>query len=200
VSPTAPFLAPERDERFKLGRAKQGSTAYYTIPGWGGSTPGTAGAPAINTDTYKPFVVQSPLVVDQMAFEVTTLQSGNARVGIYRADANLQPVGGPLADSGDISTNTTGVKTYTPGTPIYLARGRYLTVFNVSVAGVLCRSFRGIISDQAADSILGASLIVDNMTVGRSYAAFPTPGTAWTAITGSATATIMWVFLRVLTP
>ena len=68
------------------------------------------------TDNYHPLVlVEGPTLIDQFAFEVTIADAGKvARVGLYAADARWQPIGVPLADSGDISLTGTGVKTYTP--------------------------------------------------------------------------------------
>lgn len=187
--PNAPFLAPERDSAYKLGRAKQGATTYYGIPGQGFSTITTGGvANGPDTDYYQPFVVQTPVVIDQLAVEVATLASGkNIRFGLYTATTDWQPTGGPLADSGDVSVTTTGAKTYTPATPIYLPRGRYLSVHNNNDDGFLLamRVFRSP-HFASLPTALGANMHA-SFFIGRAYAAFPSPGTAWTSVTtGSA--------------
>ena len=66
--------------------------------------------------------------LDRIAFSVTTLSSGNARIGLYTntSDSDLYPAT-LLADSGSISTGTAGVKSasitqaLTPGRMYWLA-------------------------------------------------------------------------------
>lgn len=198
MSPTSPFLAPERDQQFKRGRGKQGSTSYYLIPGAQPTTTATISI-AINTDVYHPLYVDTPIVVDQMAAEITSGGTGNMRIGLYEADLNWQPVGGPLMDSGNIDTSTTGVKTYTPGTAVYLRRGRYLSVYN-SDLGPTLRIFRGSLPNGQLLTTLGTNANLKWMTVSRTYAAFPSPGTAWdTAVSGSNSYEYLSVF-RVSVP
>ncbi|KKL85171.1 hypothetical protein LCGC14_1957380 [marine sediment metagenome] len=48
-------------------------------------------------------------IASRIAIEVTTLQSGNARLGIYDSDRNLYP-SRLLLDAGVVSTSSTGVK------------------------------------------------------------------------------------------
>ena len=206
MSPVSPFLAPDRDGAFKPGRIKAGGgTIYYTLPGATASGASTTGGvtDGHGTDYYTPFFCDAPIVVDQMAFEVTTLSSGkNMRVGIYRADTDLQPTGAPLADSGDISVGTTGVKTYTPGTPLLLPRGRYLTVHNNddNTATLLVRAYFFGYCGSGLPTTLAASYI-QRLTVARTYAAFPTPGTPWTTVASGTTAGFnAAVLLRVSTP
>lgn len=192
--PTAPFLAPERDEAFKDGRPKS-VASFYSLPGVSVSTVNTI-SPNTGSDYYYPYWVRTPIIVDQLALEVTSTSAGNVRVGLYVADADLQPIGAPLADSGDISTATTGEKTYTPSTPIYLRRGRYLGVLNCSATPIF-RCFRG---GGGLRTGLGVSPIVSEIYVSRAYAAFPTPGTAWNTTTGNAVGFNYVPVLRVLVP
>lgn len=181
--PNAPFLAPERDPALKIGRPKaSGGTVYYAIPGF------TCSGNAVeqfgpNIDYYFPMWTPTPILVDQIAAEVTTVHAANNfRIGLYLADTNWQPVGGPLADSGDISTATTGVKTYTPGTPILIPRGRFLGIINSSTGTARFRVFQGAHIWSSYATGLGASPQITLLFVSRSYAAFPTPGTAWDSI------------------
>jgi len=160
-----------------VGRPKLSGETYYTTPGMG-STVASSTSLGINTDFYFPTYVATPIVVDQLAFEVSTAVAGNTRIGLYAADRDYQPVGGPLADSGDISTAGLGVKTYTPASPIALPAGRYLTVLNSTVApGV--RIITG--PTFGISSTIGASPAFESGSVARTYAAFPTPGSLWTA-------------------
>ena len=195
--PTAPLLAPERDLRAKRGRPKRSGVTYYSIPGCGFQAGSTVVVTA-GRDAYEPFYADTPIVIDQLAFEVTTLAAGNMRVGIYRADRDLQPIGAPLTDSGDISTNTTGVKTFTPGTPLFLGRGPYLGVSNCDVGPTL-RTQRVVYLSEGIDTTLGGN-IVHRFEATRAYAAFPTPGAAWTVAALATTSADARLFFRVLTP
>lgn len=195
--PTAPFIAPERDEAVAMGSPKQGSTTYYSVPGAAGLGVGTS-SPGSGADAYSPMFVTSPIVVDQLACEVTTSAAGNIRMGIYRADKAWQPIGPPLTDSGDISTGTTGVKTFTPGTPLYLQRGRWLQVVNCSASPtlrILTGGFEGWIA-----TTIGTNAGLGTFYATRAHAAFPTPGAAWTATDGVPTDGRWWFWLRVSGP
>ena len=181
MSPLSPFLAPERDSAFKAGRAKMAGTTFNCMPGvW--STTVSSGNYTAGQDVYAPFEVRTPLVIDQLLAEVTTLFSGgNFRIGFYPAGTDWQPAAGaaPLADSGSILTTTTGVKTYTPGTPIFVPRGRYVSVFNVDNGTAAFRILKGGPLGLPLSSTLGGSIFLQTMVVERAYAAFPTPGTPW---------------------
>lgn len=200
MSPTAPFLAPERDEGTRQAWAKaSGGGIAYSVPGVPGVSIGTKTLGSINNDYYMPVYVASPIIVDQLADEVTSAVVGNHRIGLYRADKNWQPIGAPLADSGDISSNAVQVNTYTPGSAIYLARGRYLTVINCSSNAPSLRSLGGSpIQGSSLLSTLGTTAVAAGFFVSRTYAAFPNPGTAWTTIwDDSVTRNV--VFLRTVT-
>lgn len=200
--PNAPFLAPERDNAFKRGRAKGGATTYYSIPGViCTATSTTSIGPLTDVDLYAPFFADTPIVIDQAALEVTTLEAAkNLRAGIYAADTDWQPVGAPLLDSGNISTATTGVKTYTPGTPLLLPRGRYLEVFNTSMTTGSYRVWNGSFLGANLRTALGATSFTSVFSVTRAFAAFPTPGTAWDTTSGSNVNTEYPILLRVSKP
>jgi hypothetical protein len=175
---SAPFLAPHRDAVYKTGRAKRSGVTYYNIPGvsmgWA-----TALTFTNNVDYYTPWVARTPLVIDRLATEITTSPgASNIRLGFYAADTDWQPIGAPLADSGSLDSSTTGVKTYTPGTPIFVPPGRYVSVSNFEVAGTAVRALVGSL-DTPISSSMGSNIFVRGMKVTRTYAAFPTPGTVW---------------------
>lgn len=198
MSPSSPALVPGRDEPFRPGRPKiSGGATLYTLPGVPLGTVATFGYTA-NRDYYTGFEVRAGIVVDQLAVEVSTLHASNIRLGIYRASVDMQPIGAPLADSGDISTGTTGVKTYTPGTPLFLARGRYLTVSNQSGTALL-RKFDLYGSDYGGVASGWGANPLGLWSVSRAYAAFPTPGMAWDTLTSQSN-TWCSVLLRVSTP
>lgn len=203
MSPQAPFLAPERDGAFKRGRPKKSGTSYISLPGVSPISVAT-GAPAdFNADCYSPLFTETPILVDQLLAEVTTLSSGkNFRIGLYVADTDWQPVGAPLADSGNISMTTTGVKTYTPGSPVLIPRGRFLSVINSGddVGVSAFRVVRGVPAGGHIFDTIGSSPLAGIFYVTRTLAAFPTPGTAWTTTVASTTPHTHMVFLRVSSP
>jgi hypothetical protein len=171
----SPFLAPGRDNAAKFGRLKSSTpTTYYSVPGTFGVT-GSTQSLSVNIDYFSYWYTNTPLVIDQLVVEVTTSTSGNFRMGLTAVDADLQPVGAPLADSGSIALATPAVKTYTPGTPIYVPPGRY--------AGILAMDTAATFRTWAAGYPNGPSFTVaggtNNMTIfnskSRTYAAFPTP-------------------------
>lgn len=178
----APFLAPERQRDYGI---PYGGTRYYVAPGWSISTSAGTQTLSINTDHYCFYWVESRCVVDQFAFECTTGQaSSNVRFALYRADTSLQPVGPPLADSGLIATTGSGVKTYTPGSPLFVPRGRYTIAMNADLANIGVRLYKGGTPrggpETAHASGLGSTSQFQTFNVGRTFAAFPTPGTEWT--------------------
>ncbi len=197
--PTAPFLSPNRDDPFKTGRAKAGGgTIYYSIPGAVLVSTATATA-GINTDCYSAWLTRTPVVIDQLAAEVTTTGGTNFRIGFYRANADWQPIGAPMADSGNLDSTGLGVKTYTPGTPIYVQPGRYLSIISADNSNTAFRIFRSSLGTPVRE-IMGATPYVILMSVSRAYAAFPTPGTAWDTVNSNTTPSLHYVVYRVSGP
>lgn len=195
---SAPFLAPERDRSFKAGRPKSsGGTTYYTIPGVTISlTTAVINFFGAGTLYYSPFFVEAPLLVDRLAFQVDTADAvGNVRVGIYTADTDLQPKA-LVVDSGSVSVATTGVKTYTPGSPVYLPRGRYLSVVQSDGTTVTLRQFDAM-GTQAIDTGMGGSNNIRRFSKTSTYGALPATGTAWDVANASGAGASHWVFLRV---
>jgi hypothetical protein len=187
----------------KLGRMKGAGTTYYSQPGLFVYSSTAFLNLAGNKDHYWPILINSPIVVDQFAFEVSALVAGgNARVGLYVADTDWQPVGGPLADSGSISIASTGVKTYTPATAISLSAGRYVlsycqddATFTAALRSLSSSSVVGPVRD-----VFSSSPFVQYLTVARTYAAFPTPGTPWDAPVFGSTGFICPVAFRISQP
>jgi len=183
---TGPILIPTRS-RAGIGRGKSsGGTLQYCLPGCVIIGTSTFVLTASN-DYYAPFFLETPIEVDQIGFNLTVgAASSNIRMGLYACDEYWQPIGPPLADSGNLDASTTGTKTYAPSVPIFLPPGRYLTVLNAS-ASVTVRHYRGLVpgSPTSHGNLSSGELIAG--FIGRSYAAFPTPGTRWDSEVLSAT-------------
>lgn len=94
-----------------------------------------------------PFVVGDDHTVTDIQFEVTTAAvASTARIAIYTSTSAGYP-DALIEESGDISTATTGLKTYTFATPINLdASNRlYFIVFQCSSASLIFREPTGMI-------------------------------------------------------
>jgi len=176
-----PFITPTRSQEIKVGRPKVDTANYYTIPGVF-STDQAPSTISANTDYYAPWYTPTPIGINELAFELTTGSgSGNIRIGVYAANDNWQPVGNPLLDSGDIPVQTTGIKTYNPGFIVF-PPGRYVSVLNCSASVALM-----LRTASPSQNPVESGQFLVNFSVGRTYAAFPTPGTAWTSAAGSST-------------
>jgi len=133
------------------------------------------------------------LTIDQMALNVTSGVSGNARVGIYADDGNGYP-GALVVDCGGASTASTQVNTYTGNLPTTLPPGNYWLV-HVGDAAPTLRCFA--VASMAP--VLGFTSTLPTTpslgwTVSFNYAALPDPFPANASVI---TATpIPCVFLR----
>lgn len=116
--------------------------------------------------------------IDQLAFNVTTLIAGNARIGAYRSTSksNLYP-STRIADSGDISTGAAGVKTY--ATSITLEPGELIWIVLVNSAATSMRSVPvgGLEAVYGVDATMPTTPGV-GVSVAHAYAALPATFTA----------------------
>lgn len=165
-----------------------GLPSSYYVCGFGSGSDFTTGNPSANILRAIPFLAPGRIAkITQIAFNVTTLLAGNARIGIYDSvsDTNIYP-NKLLVDSGDISTNSNGVKTF--NTAITLTPGKmYWMAFVNSVASTLrCGAVAGstvplLLPDDAS---LGTTRS-HGLQVAHAYAALPSTFTAGaTFITG----------------
>ena len=199
MSPRGVGLALERDEAVAEGRAKGGGVTYYTVPGV------SLNSTSIQTVTLNQlrygggWIARTPMMVDQLAAEVTTAAGTNFRIGFYRADRDWQPYGAPLADSGNLDSTGLGVKTYTPSTPILVRPGRYISVVCCDGSPVL-RTVRGSAA-AAINTTLGSNPFNQFGLTAFTYAALPTPPPAYNV--GSSISVGGWghlVFYRIVSP
>lgn len=177
------------------GRFTDGSTNYYLTPGMIATATNSTLLLAANTVNYAPFVVKTPITIDQIAIEVTgAVAAAGVRVAIYNADTNGQPTS-LVVDSGKLSGATTGVKT--ASVSVTLQSGRYLAAV-VSDSAITLRCVRGG-NVNAYLTTLGQNQLT-TLTASLTYGAFPSTGTAWTAVASTVTGWSQCLFLRVSVP
>lgn len=174
-----------------------GGTKGYSLPGVEVQSIGT-NAPSINQIRYSPIYVATPITIDQLVCEVTTLgTSAHARLGLYNADINWQPTS--LIAEGGVDASSTGIKTVSASAT--LAAGRYLTAINSDVSATTFRIWRGGTRYGQLRSALGANAFHDLWFVSSAYGAFASTGVAWTGENGASSGGMYYyVVLRIATP
>ena len=163
------------------------TTRYsFGLPGVNLYTSSTA-AYGANNDTYLPFkVIGKSITIKHIAFEVTAnpATNSNAYIGIYAANANMQPTGSAIYASGAISVPASGgIGVYrTRVTPFTLTPGTYLIGWNSSV-GFTWRTYLG--SNGFLANTLGSNP-ADGYRVTRTAAVFTNSPTPWNIRSGNA--------------
>lgn len=181
------------------GRAKVGGVAQYSIPGVQFRGVGTKTLTA-NRILYMPMQVVTPIVIDQLAIEVTTAGAAGklARLAIYNADTDWQPTT-RVVDAGTVAVDPGAPPTVTTASiSTTLAAGRYLLAI-ISDGTPVLRSFQGG-SPLGLLAALGASPIPFQIFIAGSGTTLPDPGTAWGTISGSGSNFDYVVLCRVSTP
>lgn len=196
--PLSPFLAPERDSARQIGRGKDsGANLYACLPGFVTAAASQSSTGMNGPIWYTRFYCEAPILVPSTLIEVSASQAATTMRGaIYVANMDWQPTK-LLLDTGDLSSATTGVKTYTPTNPLYLPRGRYLTGFQSSGTTSGVRSVVGTLAT-------GGPLVQQGMgaatfgtpTVTFTYGAFTDPGTAWTGVVSNGNGSLAFMFLN----
>lgn len=154
------------------GSLQTGIPTSFKTSGFSETTPNTGEV------RYVPMKIEYPIIVTAMLFKINTGPASNAnvRIGIYKTDTFLQPSGGPVYDSGNISVASgfTGIKT-TSGLSISLSPGMYLKAYAVDVA----MAFTAMVgpSEGINTSLNG---FTKRFVASQAFGAYPTPGTAWT--------------------
>jgi hypothetical protein len=159
------------------------TTSRYSfgLPGIG-SLAATTIAQVANTTYYTPFRVRGKsITVNHLAFEVTTAPTSNstARLGIYAADANMQPTGSILFASDAITVSSAAAAVYRLRiTPLTLPPGNYVLAWNAGAQGMTTRMIT------YAFTFTGNTMGVGMrnrffVSATLSGAALPTTGTLW---------------------
>jgi hypothetical protein len=112
-------LAPQSVIRSFVETALEGRGVHAALPVRSGQFVTTATGPGLSTqlgvaDTVMAvlFYPVRELDISEISLEVTAAAAGNFKIGLFADDGTLQP-GALIAVSGDISTGTTGIKTWT---------------------------------------------------------------------------------------
>jgi hypothetical protein len=165
---------------------------FFGVPNAQWSTSGSQSFSA-NQTHYMPFEVTAPSSVDMFAAEATVAgTAGTLRVGIFTADANLQPTGTVLAQ-GTIPY-TTGAALYTKQiTPVTLQPGVYLIAFNLTTSSTWRRLAGGI---SPIPQALGANTFSSRIFATQTMTSDYTTGSAWTSKTDGTTPHLHATFLR----
>jgi len=177
------------------------TTSRYSfgLPGMPMLTPTTT-AQTANLTYYTPFRVRGKAItVKHLAFEVTTAPASNstARLGIYAADANMQPTGSILFSSDAITVSSAAAAVYRLRiTPLTLQPGNYLIAWNPGAQGMTTRMIAYAFTH--ALNTMG-SVMRNRFFVGATLAgsALPATGTLWntnsnTNATATAYAVMGW--------
>jgi len=173
-----------------------GGTQAYVIPGVNINTIGT-NSPTTGQIRYMPILVRSTITIDQIACEVTINgSSSHARLGIYTANTNWQPV--TLIGDGEVDTSSNGVKTLS--LTVTLTPGRYLLAINTD-ATTTFRTWSGASEYGQLLAALGANSLNDLWFVTSTYGPFSATPVAWTGTNGASSGGMRYYcVLRVLTP
>lgn len=162
------------------GRAAFGATDLLVVPGVNCHAMSTQSM-TLNRVWYQPFFVKTTITLANLVIEVTALAvAGNARLGIYRADRDLQP-GALVEDVGVVSIAANAVVTI--ATTQMLAPDRYLIAYTADGTATL-RVIRGSFPSMPLNS-LGATPIVNTVSVAKAYAVYADPGTVWDTVQNS---------------
>lgn len=170
----------------KRGQAKTASgTQSYGVPGT--SFTGLVSlALTAGRKYYFPFISPA-LTMSDWLLNVTTApaSAANVRHGIYASDTDMQPIGAPLYDSGDIAVASgyTGTKSGT-GMALALPVGRYLQVLEVDVD----MSLRTVLAPTPAiGTTFGSSGLYNCFYLTEAYGALPNPANKWSTLNSATT-------------
>lgn len=184
---TSPIIIPTRERGWGTARSHNGSIQDAVIPGV--VVVSVSAQPlVVNRDEFAPWRIYSPIKIDQLLSEVTVTGGTNFRMGLYAANEKWQP-GKLLIDSGNLSSASTGVKTYT--TAVILPPGRYLSVIN-SDGSPTFRVYMGVMESHPVISSLGPVAILNAGGDARTYGAFPNPATQQVGDTDTNSASAGW--------
>lgn len=164
-----------------MSRAKAAGVTYWGLPGVAvGFITASNVLVGANTMYSAAILVTRPITVVGVAASVQAAAVGGlVRLGIYKADDDLQPTGAPVLDAGEIDCSTTGLKTIT-GLSASLAGGAHLIAALCNNAGVAFHMTNGM-SPGLAPGLRDIDLTqqIQSMTAAQAYGALPASAPAW---------------------
>jgi len=116
---------------------------WYTAPCV--ATTFTTGSPTANLMRAIPFICPKTITLDRISVNVTTGATGKARLGIYKAGTNINPVD-LILDAGEVDTAVLGTKTITINQTLEGNNLYWLTYVSNAVIAVRCFSVASLIS------------------------------------------------------
>lgn len=142
-----------------------------------------SGFSPVDQVNYSPFIPHRDVSVSELAFEVTTAAAvgATARIGLYDSISQLAP-GALLASSGDIATDSTGVKTFAPASAVSLVGGQVYWIAWAAKDDVpTCRAMQGnesygsLGAGTAANALTGTLQVKALETLGGGWSTLPDP-------------------------
>jgi hypothetical protein len=143
-----------------------------------------------------PFILNQDITIDQIQVEVTTPQAGGlVRFCFYLPNTSNYPTTIVANSEFEIATDTIGIKTYTPSSPIVLPRGLYFQAHNANNTTPLLRSApnSAIMRTLGSGPNAGATQLINytNYSLSLAYGAMPATYTAGATITNEQGAPIL---------
>jgi hypothetical protein len=157
-------------------------------------------APGANALLFEPFIVDTTIVIDQLACEVSTQGAAGklARLGIGNADIDWNPTT-LVIDGGTVAVDSTGIKTASIADTT-LTPGRYFGLFNTDGAATY-RTVNGSGDLLGFWSTMGSSSFINAVwATGVTFAAFAGTHPAITNVGVAVTGVKHRVLYRVKTP
>jgi lysophospholipase L1-like esterase len=150
----------------------QGVRTVAATGGIPGAIHAAVSVPAVVTafNYYVPFGNVETISLTKAVTEVTTASSagGKASLALYTASPDLQPVS-LVVDFGEVTIDTTGVKTWTLSSPVGLTRGRYLMLFRISANASFRALYYSCPGIPPALLALGANPYTKNYYIAAAY-------------------------------
>ena len=161
-------------------------------PGYLTSAVATTGLPIEDRLYYVPFIPHRTVYVSELAIDIFTGQASNTtRIGIYDSSGTDFVPDALLAESGDLDTTSTGVKSYVISPTIKLTAGLVYWVAAATQSGGGTVATHYLIGAVAENTGLGYSSAVNAFTTKADFAAYQDLAAAWTALPDPA-GTVSW--------
>ena len=164
--------------------------AWFTSPRTGTALVGTA---LVGARFYAmPFICPKAITLDRIGVYVSTLSTGNARLGIYSDNGNIYP-GARLLDAGEISVISTGAKILTINQALAAGTLYWLVILCAATPAINCFPVAAVINVLGTSNALGATPNC-GLYASQAYGALPATFPAFVSMI--AAAPIPAIFVR----